>query len=47
MDGIEDVPPTDEHLRSAMDWDSFFNIVWEQRLDKARWLKPKVSEATV
>jgi hypothetical protein len=30
-----------------MDWDKFLNIGWEQRLDEARWLKPKVSEATL
>jgi hypothetical protein len=30
-----------------MDWDRFLNIGWDQRLEEVRWLKPKVSEATV
>jgi hypothetical protein len=40
-------PPTHEHLGPAIDWDGFLNIGWEQRLDEAKWLKPKVSEATM
>jgi hypothetical protein len=44
---VSRVPPTHEHLGPAMDWDKFLNIGWEQRLDEARWPKPKVSEATV
>jgi hypothetical protein len=44
---VSGVTPTHEHLGPAMDRDKFLNISWDQRLDKARWLKPKVSEATV
>jgi hypothetical protein len=44
---VSGVQPTHEHLGSSMDWDGFLNIGWEQRVDDARWQKPKVSEVTV
>jgi hypothetical protein len=44
---IEGASPTHEHLGTAMDWDRLLNIGWEERMGEARWLKPKLSEASV